>query len=179
MALTKCKECRKEVSTKAKTCPHCGTSSPGVGTKELAVGLFAIAVVAALGFSACSSGDDPDANAQGQPDEQNTEQAAAQAAECRQDIQCWGQKHWAGATNRCQGAIERQAKYEVKWTDEYPDLKLSRRGWLDKDEGTLTYYGDRVQFSNGYGAFQNHAYSCDYDPTSKTVLSVVVEPGRL
>lgn len=28
MALKKCKECGKEVSTSAKTCPHCGVSNP-------------------------------------------------------------------------------------------------------------------------------------------------------
>ncbi len=33
MALTKCKECKKEVSTSAKTCPHCGVKDPGFGAK--------------------------------------------------------------------------------------------------------------------------------------------------
>ena len=28
MALKKCKECKKEVSTKAKNCPHCGAKKP-------------------------------------------------------------------------------------------------------------------------------------------------------
>lgn len=27
MAMTKCKECGKEISTTAKTCPHCGAST--------------------------------------------------------------------------------------------------------------------------------------------------------
>jgi hypothetical protein len=30
MALVKCKECKKEVSDSAKTCPHCGIKNPGV-----------------------------------------------------------------------------------------------------------------------------------------------------
>jgi len=30
MALTTCKECNKEVSTEAKTCPYCGIDNPGV-----------------------------------------------------------------------------------------------------------------------------------------------------
>ncbi len=29
MALTTCRECEKEVSTQAKTCPHCGAPYPG------------------------------------------------------------------------------------------------------------------------------------------------------
>src|SRR5206468_974739 len=28
MALTKCRECRKDVSTEATTCPHCGVPNP-------------------------------------------------------------------------------------------------------------------------------------------------------
>lgn len=51
MAMTTCKECEKPVSTKAKTCPHCGTSTPakkkkgGVGKWLLiffAIGLAAV-----------------------------------------------------------------------------------------------------------------------------------------
>ena len=30
MALTNCKECKQEVSTEAKTCPHCGIHNPGI-----------------------------------------------------------------------------------------------------------------------------------------------------
>ena len=29
MALTKCRECGKDVSTDAATCPHCGVADPG------------------------------------------------------------------------------------------------------------------------------------------------------
>jgi hypothetical protein len=30
VALTNCKECKKEVSTEAKTCPYCGIDNPGI-----------------------------------------------------------------------------------------------------------------------------------------------------
>lgn len=33
MALVACRECGKEVSTEAKTCPHCGTSKPAMQPK--------------------------------------------------------------------------------------------------------------------------------------------------
>ena len=35
MALTNCKECNKEVSTEAKTCPHCGVDNPGISNPEV------------------------------------------------------------------------------------------------------------------------------------------------
>ena len=52
MAMTKCKECGKQVSTEAKTCPHCGAAAPtkkakgGLGKWLLIV--FAIGVVVAV-----------------------------------------------------------------------------------------------------------------------------------
>ena len=53
MAMTRCKECEKPVSTDAKTCPHCGTSAPakkktkgGIGKWLLIV--FVIGLVAMI-----------------------------------------------------------------------------------------------------------------------------------
>jgi len=41
MALTKCKECGREVSASAKACPHCGIQNPGVTAKATLVGALA------------------------------------------------------------------------------------------------------------------------------------------
>lgn len=38
MALKPCRECKKDVSTDAKTCPHCGKQSPHGGARLLLVG---------------------------------------------------------------------------------------------------------------------------------------------
>ncbi|MDA1380491.1 zinc ribbon domain-containing protein [Plesiomonas shigelloides subsp. oncorhynchi] len=32
MAMTKCRECGKDVSTEAKVCPHCGVENPGIAS---------------------------------------------------------------------------------------------------------------------------------------------------
>ncbi|HAT2207796.1 TPA: hydrogenase maturation nickel metallochaperone HypA, partial [Kluyvera intermedia] len=42
MALTKCKECKKEVSTSAKTCPHCGVKDPGTTAGQMFIGLLVV-----------------------------------------------------------------------------------------------------------------------------------------
>ncbi|MEX0738161.1 MAG: hypothetical protein WD071_02350 [Pseudohongiella sp.] len=182
MAMTKCKECKVDVSKKAKKCPNCGVDNPGVTTKDYLVGGIALVIIV-VALIAFFSDDEPTEETTAQaPDMTDQEQAAADKAEqeaCRSDLQCWGQEHWSAATNRCEREIERQAQYEVKWTDSYPDVKLSRRGWLNEEAGTLTYYGDRVQFANGYGAFENYIYRCDYDPSSKSVINVELEAGRL
>ena len=46
MALTNCKECKKEVSTEAKTCPYCGIDNPGViDNKNRRVGVVVLALL--------------------------------------------------------------------------------------------------------------------------------------
>jgi len=182
VAMTKCKECKADVSKKAKKCPHCGVANPGVTTKDYLVGGAALVIVIAALMTFFSGDDKAEESSTASDQPTQAELAVAEKAEmeaCRQDLQCWGQEHWAAATNRCEREIERLAQYDVKWTDSYPDVKLSRRGWLDEAAGTLTYYGDRVQFSNGYGAFKNYIYRCDYDPSTKSVINVEIEPGRL
>lgn len=97
---------------------------------------------------------------------------------CKLDIQCWGDKHSFRAISVCKDLIERNAKYSFKWTDGVLEPKLSRFRWKNKEQLTLTYFGDKVQFQNGFGAWQNMIYQCDYDPINEKVLSVKVEPGR-
>ena len=41
-------------------------------------------------------------------------------ATCRQDLECWGEKHSLTATVACQTLVESMAKYDYEWTD----------GWL-------------------------------------------------
>lgn len=55
MALVSCLECKKEVSTSAKSCPHCGTSKPRGGhhwALWLLAGLAAVGMVERIGRSA-------------------------------------------------------------------------------------------------------------------------------
>ena len=182
MAMTKCKECGADVSKKAKKCPQCGVDNPGVTTKDYIIGGVAIAVILTALVSFFSDGEPEESGGVDERAVTDLDKAEAQRAKeeaCDTDLQCWGEENWSAATNRCAREIERLAQYEVKWTDSYPDTKLTRRAWLDKGAGTLSYYGDRVQFSNGYGAFENYVYRCDYDPSTKTVTNVEVEPGRL
>ncbi|EMV5400057.1 hypothetical protein AACN09_003720, partial [Escherichia coli] len=58
MALTKCKECKKEVSTSAKTCPHCGVKDPGFGAKEKLGGCLILIIIVAVIMYFIGSGDD-------------------------------------------------------------------------------------------------------------------------
>ena len=51
MALVKCRECGKEVSTKAQACPHCGfkrRGHPFITSLKALVGLYFLLVAIAL-----------------------------------------------------------------------------------------------------------------------------------
>lgn len=51
MAMTQCRECSKDVSKKAKKCPHCGVKEPGKSIMNRSIGgKFGLILIAAIGF---------------------------------------------------------------------------------------------------------------------------------
>lgn len=164
--LTQCKHCEKEVSKNAKTCPHCGVSTPGVTAKANNTGAtILLGLILLLWLASKLIG--PDGT------------AARDSSNCKADLQCWGDKNNASASVYCDDHIERLAKYNARWTDGALGAKFSHFRWLNKERATLTYIGDKIEFQNGFGAYQAHIYECDFDPASNTVLDVRARPGRL
>lgn len=106
-------------------------------------------------------------------------ETAEKEANCRVDLNCWGEKNMIKAAFRCAPQVERLAKYQHEWTDGWLGPKFTRVVWKDKANGVLTYVGDQIKFQNGFGAWQYHIYACDFDTRTETVLSVEAEPGRL
>lgn len=60
MALKPCRECKKEVTADAKTCPHCGVAHPAPSTFVAFATLILLVGSVAIGVALCS-GDDPPA----------------------------------------------------------------------------------------------------------------------
>ena len=180
MAIRKCKECGKEVSSTAKTCPHCGISNPGVRLVDYIKGFFIgiIVLFFITMFFALNDSDDPVEKSVTKP-AKTKEQIAAENAECRKTLQCWGNKHNIEAVIVCEDVIEKLAQYGHKWTDGMLEPKLSHFRWKNKAKGHLIFSGDKIQFQNGFGAWKNYIYECDYDPGKKQVLDVRAQPGRL
>lgn len=58
-------------------------------------------------------------------------------------------------------------------------MKFASFRWQGKEKSALSYVGDKVEFQNGFGAYQAMNYTCDYDPVHKRVLGVWAKPGRL
>lgn len=172
MALKPCKSCKHQVDTTAKTCPNCGVAKPGVTAADSIKGLIGLAVIVAIGVAMCSGGDDKPTTVQEAPPEVDD-------ATCMQELRCWGERQSIGGGIRCTAPVEKLAKYSVRWTDGLLEPKFSHYRWLDKSKGTLTLLGDKIEFQNGFGAYQKHIYECDYDPASEKVLDVRARPGQL
>ena len=100
-------------------------------------------------------------------------------AACRHNLQCWGDRHNLGASMTCDDAVERLANYATEWTDGYFEAKFGRFRWKDETRGVITYVGDKIRFQNGFGAWQNYIYECDFDTLNMTALAVRAHPGRL
>lgn len=169
MAMTTCKECKKEVSTSARSCPHCGTPNPAVGWKESALSVAAILIIGWFIYNW----------AFGEKTEEELRQESEETEKCKQDIQCWGKRNHAEASVYCAQQVERLAKYSARWTDAALEPKFSTFAWLNKDNESITFFGDKIEFQNALGAYQTHVYECDFDTISKSIISVRAHPGRL
>ena len=109
-------------------------------------------------------------------------EAEAKAAEieaCRQDLQCWANKYSESASVQCQRQLERLSKYDFRWTNRWTETRFSRISWENQNQGIITYIGDKAQFQNVFGAWQNVIYSCTYDPVKDSAIDATVTPGRL
>lgn len=109
----------------------------------------------------------------------SSQSAAVSDEACRQQLSCWGDKHMIAASVRCDDVVEALAKFTAEWTDGFLDQKFSRYRWKDQSKGIVTYIGDKVRFQNGFGAWQNMVYECDFDPATQRPLDARAQPGRL
>lgn len=199
-ALIACKDCGEHVSKKAKSCPHCGVSSPGVTAQDMVAGWVVLIVIGLVIFAIFAvGGKSPDATSEaaaevaegrsaGEEASESTpteesgptaEELAAAEEACRKSGSCWAERHRIAAEVYCKPEVERLAKYDHEWTDGWFGHKFSRGAFLDEEKGTLMYFGDQLRLQNGFGAYQNYVYRCDFDPETNTVLAVNAEPGRL
>ncbi|MCX9939053.1 hypothetical protein LAD54_10370 [Klebsiella pneumoniae] len=162
MALTKCKECKKEVSASAKTCPHCGIDNPGV--KMMKGCLIVILLSVGFGVYMTFGSDD---------------KAASTSQTCTNtDTQCIFDKNLADAITKCKPLVERAAKFDYEWTDGMLDPMFSR-GRIDAKKNEFTFIGDKVKFTNGFNAKTNMTYACTLNLKTKEATDFSIEQGKL
>ncbi|WP_279050118.1 hypothetical protein [Cedecea davisae] len=167
MAMIKCKECKKEVSSKAKECPHCGVKNPGVKATDALYGAIFLAVLGGIGYWYFGSDDDAQAS----------EKPVAKVCG-KNDGQCIFDAHLIDALTYCKKPIQERSKYEYEWTDGAFENIFSR--YINEPEKHLiVYMGDKLKFTNGFNAKVNMSYSCTLDTTTNQVVDYQVTEGRL
>lgn len=172
MAMTTCKECKKEVSNIAKVCPQCGVKNPGERWWHALAGLAVIVVIGTAAYWYFDVGGGSDANSP-------TVAAAKAEKVCgATDGECLFNKHMADAVYPCKKLIEKTSKYDYEWTDSIFNLAFTHYR-NEPEKGRLVFIGDKVKFTNGFNAKNNMIYSCTYDLKSKSVVDIDVRQGRL
>ncbi|WP_339425097.1 hypothetical protein [Pseudomonas proteolytica] len=178
MLKVKCSSCNAKVVSTDKKCPECGIENPGKGKVSPFEALVSLAMIPLM-FWGVISLKNVVVEWYDQKVVSSVKADAARDLTCKRDLQCWAEKHIGNVEVDCGPAVERIAKYSSRWTTTSMQMKFSSFRWKNRESLTVTYFGDRIEFQNGYGAFQVMTYSCDYDPASKKVLAVSVTPGRL
>lgn len=164
MALTKCKECSKEISNSARICPHCGVRDPGLSAKQKYIGCLIVIVIAAvIAYFMCSG------------EEKKVEAAKVCSAT---DLQCNYDKNMYDAITKCKPLVEHAAKNEFEWNDGIFDLIFSHAR-INSQKNQLTYIGDKVKFTNIFNAKIYMTYSCTLDLKTKDVVDFNIHEGKL
>ncbi|MGO2258570.1 MAG: hypothetical protein ACTH5S_12325 [Hafnia alvei] len=166
MAMTTCKECKKEVSDSAKVCPHCGVKKPGERWWHALAGL-AVVIVVGTGLY-WYFGDD-----------EATPAKTVAAKECKaNDSTCIFEKNWIQVSKLCRPIIEKSSKYEFEWADGMFTPMFSHSQYK-QSKNTMTFIGDKVKFTNGFNAKTTMTYYCTYDLKNKELVDFKIENGKL
>ncbi len=196
MALIKCKECGKEISSAAAACPNCG--KPVVKTTLAAKGCLSVIVVvgvlALMGYCAGNHEDSkpdttsaPPASAPPAPAPRPTAPAAtipkaAPAANVANDkailndAKALDEKFGTDAFIHCgveaDDYLRGVSKFAFKW-DEIGFFEQKFDKYLShvSSPGVLTMVSSKVSLQNGFGAYERIELLCEYDTQTKKVLA--------
>ena len=168
--MVKCRVCKKSVSAKAITCPHCGIVNPcdTTNTQKSMSFSLTIGIAGVLVFAFWLTTQNSSTNSSSEKDEK-----------CKLDLQCWSDKYRVAAEANCKDKIMELSTSSAHWTNAVSESKFSHFRWLDKKLATLTFMGDKIELKNTSGAYENNVYECDFDPSSYKVLDVRLKPGLL
>lgn len=168
MALTKCKECKKEVSSSAKLCPHCGVKDPSTTLGQTLGGLVVMGglVWGAFHFF-------------GGSDSKETEKPHSGPKVCATDDgQCIFDQNWIKASTPCRTLVEKSAKFDFEWTDGMLDPMFTHFR-LDSVKRQITFIGDKVKFTNGFNAKSTVTYECVYDLNGNKLVDFNITKRKL
>lgn len=103
----------------------------------------------------------------------------AEDERCARELKCYAEKNLVRVSVVCDSMVERLAKNDFEWTSGWFGLKFSNYKWRNQKGQVVTYIGDKIKFQNGFGAWINHIYECDFDGKKDRIGDVRASPGRL
>jgi hypothetical protein len=186
MALIKCKECGKEISSAAAACPNCGNPIPKqsqLGTGCLIVIIFFV-VLAVIGQcsdkdSKLASAPAPAGPAPGQSAPASTVPQTAPAPPITidlKDAKALDDKYGTDALVYCaSGAddyLRGASKFAFKWDEiGFFEQKFGKILTDVSSPGILTMISDKVSLQNGFGAYERIQLYCEYDTQAKKTIA--------
>lgn len=108
-----------------------------------------------------------------------TEELRREAASCAQDLHCLGTKYLPDATGACTSFIERLAKKNFEWIDEWDKPKFGNYRWKNRERAIISYLGNKIKFQNASGVWIPGAYECDFDTKANVVVNVRVNGSEI
>jgi hypothetical protein len=172
MAIKKCKECNIDISSKAKVCPHCGVTRPGISAASNAKGCLGLILFCLIFAAVMVSCDDKESKL-------SPESSKVSDIQCQHSLSCLADKHIIYAGAICQSPIQKISKYSYEWTDGFATPRFSHYRWVSQSKGIITYIGDEIKLQNGFGAWAHYTYECDFDTAKQSVIDVRATQGRI
>lgn len=165
MALITCKDCKKEFSTDAKKCPHCGANKPpGKGCL-----LTTLAFCGFLGWACIQDGVKPTADTG----------CNRNWKLCKDNADLIN--HYGNLTAelsvQCKDAAEHAARFG---TPEFPWLAFGsfRKGKKYVETGVVEAIEPDAKFQNGFGAMVHSTAICTYDLNLKKAVDIKILPNE-
>lgn len=159
----KCKKCAKDICTSDKKCPHCGVVGPAIVWLPLKAFLILFSLIFII--KSCVGESDED--------------KSARLIECKKSLKCWSMQNELNAIMKCQSSVDRFAKYSTEWTDSITKPIFKGNEWANEKEGIIRYLGDTVKFQNGFGAWTNMIYMCEFNPATSMITHIEVKEGKI
>jgi hypothetical protein len=180
MALKSCRECGKQVSTEAATCPHCGVRSSASPTPRSPIevaGIVALLLIAVAIFAYGTKSENSTDHSASKEDPQLIA-CRSDWSKCADNVQLLREyRDWYKVQSACSLAGDERAKYGTpKWPWGSFGTVLEGNDYVTS--GVAVAIAPDVQFQNGFGAWAHTRVTCKYDLRAKSVLSVDISEAR-
>jgi hypothetical protein len=178
--LVPCRLCKKEISSKADVCPHCGEKKPVV-VKVSAFGkIIGVSIWGTIGlfifiaiFGPENSSTPTSSQAEAKTEEQIYQENCRQSwNKCKNnaDIINFNTAMDAEMKLKCKWAAEKQSKYEIDWG--WGKFGFYNSGDTALTNGTIILVDDTAKYKNAFGGEVKTKTSCLFNLKTMTAEKI-------